>query len=307
VLRYGAGSLALALLAFVPWLPTLIHQASSTTAPWHYAPMLGASFPGALLGTDRVDAVFVIALTAGCVPLLARERRGGHDATAVLALITLIAAAALSALLASAFVPSWTARYLAPLLAPLLLLIAFGCARSGIVGLAVVLISCVFLANADSFVPTYKSDMKDVSGELAPRLSAGDLVLVGQPEQAPLAWYYLPSGLRFATALGPDPHPSYMNWDNAYRRLSRTDPARLVAALLAGLPAGHHLLYIRPLTEGERAWKPAWAALVRRRSAQLAEQLARSPSLTRVLGAWAPHDYRGSCCVASSAVMFVKR
>jgi hypothetical protein len=192
-------------------------------------------------------------------------------------------------------------------LAPLLLLIAFACARSGILGLAVVLISSAFLANAASFVPPYKSDMKDVSGELYPRLRQGDLVLVAQPEQAPLAWYYLPAGLRFATALGPDPDPSYTNWDNAYSRLVSADPARLVRSLVAVLPAGAHLLYIRPLTEGEQAWTPAWAALVRRRSAQLGEQLARTPSLRLVAGAWAPHNYRGSCCVASSALLFVKR
>ena len=307
VLRYGAASMGLVLLAFVPWLPTLIHQASSATAPWHYAPMLGANFPRSLFGTDRVDAIFAIAVTAGCVPLLARQRRGGKDATAVLSLIVVTAASALLALLSSVFVPAWTVRYLAPLIAPLLLLVAFACARSGIVGLAVVLISCAFLANAASFVPKYKSDMKDVSGELAPRLTPGDLVLVGQPEQAPLAWYYLPGGLRIATALGPDQHPSYMNWDNAYSRLSQTNPAKLVTALVSRLPAGQHLLYIRPLTEGEQAWSPAWATLVRRRSAQIAEQLARTPSLVPVLGAWAPHNYRGSCCVASSALLFVKR
>ncbi len=28
-------------------------------------------------------------------------------------------------------------------------------------------------------------------------LHPGDVVAVGQPEQTPLAWYYLPGGLRF--------------------------------------------------------------------------------------------------------------
>jgi hypothetical protein len=307
IVRYGAGSLALALVAYIPWMPTLIYQASNATAPWHYAPMLGANFPRSLLGTDRVDAIFAIAVIAGCVPLLARSQRGGRDATAILTLVVITSGAVLLALLASLFVPAWTTRYLAPVLAPLLLLIAFSCARSGILGLAVVLISCAFLANAPSFVPKYKSDMKDVSGELYARLRPGDLVLVGQPEQTPLAWYYLPAGLRFATALGADPHPSYMNWDNAYSRLAHADPARLVRALVASLPAGHHLLYLRPLTEGEQAWKPAWAALVRRRSAQLGAELTRTADLVPVPGAWAPHNYQGSCCVASSAILFLKR
>ena len=40
--------------------------------------------------------------------------------------------------------------------------------------------------------------MRDIAGEMAPLLHRGDLVIVGQPEQVPLAWYYLPAGLRFA-------------------------------------------------------------------------------------------------------------
>jgi hypothetical protein len=307
VARYGLLSLAIAGIAYLPWLPMLIHQATSATAPWHFAPLLGGNFPRSLLGTDRVDVVFLIALIAGCVPLLTRERRGSEDATAVLALLVIMAAAVLLAVLVSVQWPAWTSRYLGALLGPLLLLIAFGCARSGLVGLAVVLISCAFLANAASFVAPYKSDMRDVSGELAPRLSPGDLVLSAQPEQTPLAWYYLPGGLRFATSLGTDPHPEYMNWDNAYSRLLHTDPTRLVAQLLASLPAGHHLLYIRPMTEGELAWAPRWADLVRRRAAQLGTALAQSPSLEAVPGGWAPHAYRGSCCVASSAKLYVKR
>jgi len=201
----------------------------------------------------------------------------------------------------------WVARYFAPLLGALLLLATFLCARSGLVGLAVVLISCAFVANAASFVAPYKSDMSDISGELRHSLRPGDLVLSAQPEQTPLAWYYLPGGLRFATTLGPDSHPSYMNWDGAYSRLLHANPSRQLATLLSTLPSGHHLLYIRPLTEGQRAWSSEWAALVRRRAAQWGRLLASSPSLKAVPGAWAPHNYRGSCCIASNALLYVKR
>ena len=44
-----------------------------------------------------------------------------------------------------------------------------------------------FLANPGSFTPSYKTDMRDVAGELAPLLHRGDLVVIGQPEQTPLA------------------------------------------------------------------------------------------------------------------------
>jgi 4-amino-4-deoxy-L-arabinose transferase-like glycosyltransferase len=307
VARDGALSFAVAAVLFLPWLPTLLHQAASATAPWHYAPLLNSNFPRQLLGTDRVDALFAIAVTIGCVPLLSRRRRDSRDATAVLVLVLVVVVAVLLALLASVWVPAWTTRYLAPLVAPLLLLIAFSCARSGIVGLAIVLISCAFLANAYSFIAPYKSDMSDISGELASRLAPGDVVLVAMPDQAPLAWYYLDGGLRFATTLGPDPHPQYMNWADAYGRLRRAHPSTLIAGLLASLSPGQHLLYIRPLTEGARAWTSDWAMLVRRRAAQWGSLLARSPELVAVPGAWAPHNYRGSCCIASSAVLYVRR
>src|SRR5438270_889188 len=77
----------------------------------------------------------------------------------------------------------------------------------------------VFLANPASFTPQYKSDMRDVGAEMAPLLHPGDLVVVGQPEQTPLNWYYLPAGLRFASTIGPVSDPRYMNWVKALDRL----------------------------------------------------------------------------------------
>ena len=81
--------------------------------------------------------------------------------------------------------PSWVARYFASLVTPILLLATLGAARARVVG-AVALVLCVgFLANAGSFAPGYKSDMRDVAGEVGPLLHAGDLVVSAQPEQAP--------------------------------------------------------------------------------------------------------------------------
>ncbi len=77
--------------------------------------------------------------------------------------------------------------------------------------------------------------MRDVAGELAPLMRPGDLVLVGMPEQSPLAWYYLPAGLRYATTMGPVSDPSYMNWVNAYSRLKDTTPRTALNSLVAGM------------------------------------------------------------------------
>ena len=168
-------------------------------------------------------------------------------------------------------------------------------------------LAVVFLANPKSFTPQYKSDMRDVAGEIGSRLHQGDLVLVGQPEQTTLAWYYLPAGLRYANTAGGVANPTYMNWVDALHRLQHTNPQATLAALVASLRPGQRLLYVRPLTEGAQNWKAPWTALVRRRSAQWGALLAGDVAAGTLRPvATAPHNYRGACCVADSAVLYQK-
>jgi hypothetical protein len=148
--------------------------------------------------------------------------------------------------------------------------------------------------------------MRDLAGELAPYMRPGDLVLVGEPEQTPLAWHYLPAGLRFASTMGPVSDPSYMNWDNAYTRLADADPRATLDRLVASLKPGQRLLYARALTEGAKQWNPPWSRLVRRRGAQWGALISTDVQLRPIAGAIAPHNYRGSCCVADSAVVYAK-
>ena len=109
---------------------------------------------------------------------------------------------------------------------PLLLLIgALGAARARVIGLAVIVLIIAFNFDAASFVASYKSDLRDVNGELGSRLHAQDLVVVAQPEQMPLAEYYLPAGLRYASTIGPVTDPTYMNWSDAQTRLQNAAPA----------------------------------------------------------------------------------
>jgi hypothetical protein len=306
LVRDGALSFAAALILFAPWIPNLIFQIGHTTSPWHVGDFVGATFPSDLLGSDRVAATFAIAAAVAVLPLCARGARRTPDARAAWALIAIPVVAVLLARVSSLIAATWVTRYFAPLVAPLLLLAAFSCARAGIVGLGCVILSVAFLAHTASFTPKYKSDMRDVAGEVAPYMRPGDLVLVGEPEQAPLAWYYLPAGLRFATTMGPVSDPSYMNWDNAYTRLANADPRTTLARLVASLRPGQRLLYARPLTEGAKQWNPPWARLVRRRGAQWGALISADPHLEPIAGAIAPHNYRGSCCVADSAVVYAK-
>jgi hypothetical protein len=187
------------------------------------------------------------------------------------------------------------------------LLGALTSARARLVGVAAIVLCVAFLANPGSFAAAHKSDMRDVAGELVSLLHPGDLVVVGQPEQVPLAWYYLPAGLHFASTIGPVKDPTYMNWKNALGRLQAAVPSATLAPLVASLRAGQQLLYVRPLTEGAQNWKEPWTQLVRRRSAQwgaILQSDVAAGSLKPV--ARAPHNYPSACCVADSAILYRK-
>jgi hypothetical protein len=307
IVRDAGISFAAVLVLYLPWLPTTIYQLAHTTAPWHYTPLLGATVPSDLLGGERVDVTLLVAAIIGFAPLFTRSRRRTPEWTAMWTLIAIVLVGFALARVSSLVTPAWVARYFAPLIAPLLLISAFSSARAGVVGLAAILICVAFLADPKSFTPQYKSDMRDVAGEIGPLLHKGDLVVVGQPEQTTLAWYYLPGGLRYANTTGTVADPTYMNWVNALSRLQHANPQATLGPLVASLKPGQQLLYVRPLTEGAQNWQAPWTQLVRRRSAQWGAILTSDVAAgTLKPVAWAPHNYRGACCVADSAVLYKK-
>lgn len=306
LLRDAALSYGAAAILFAPWLPTFLYQASHTGDPWAPPPRLGAPvlISRDLIGGDRITAALVIATVIGFAPLVAKRLRRSRDATLLWTLLALPVGTLLLAWLASQITPAFVSRYFAPVLAGIVLLAAWGCARSGVVGLVAIGLSVVFVANVSSYTPSYKSDMRDVAGEVAPYLHPGDWVVSGQPEQIPLAYYYLPRGVRYASPIGQVRDPSYMNWVDALNRLRDAQPARALNPLLATLKVGQKVLFVRPLTEGVKNWGAPWTQLVRRRSAQWGAMLEADHTLKQV---WvAPHNYRGACCVADSAVLYEK-
>src|SRR6185437_8483046 len=178
LLRDAAFAFIGAGILYLPWVPNFLYQAKHTAAPWDSSPQFGApvQLSRNLLGGDRVS----IAL-----------------------------------LLASQITPAWVPRYFAPVLGAIVLLAAFGCSRAGVVGIVAIVFSVIFLINPSSYTPAYKSDMRDISGEMTPRMHSGDLVVSAQPEQIPLTWYYLRPNLRYASTIGPVSDPSYMDWIDA--------------------------------------------------------------------------------------------
>ncbi len=304
VLSFGAAA-----VLFLPWLPTLLYQATHTGSPWDTAPNFGApvQISRNLMGGDRATTALVLGASLGLAALFARSRRRSEEALSMWAMMILPIGTLGFGWIVSRFSPAWQYRYFAPVLAALLLLAAWGLARAKGVGLIALLLTVVFWANPASFTPQYKSDMRDVAGEMAPLLHRGDLVIMGQPEQAPLAWYYLPGDLRFADVTGPSTDPQSMNWVHALSRMQHANPQATLSPLIASLSPGQQILFVRPLTEGAQSWEAPWTQLLRRRSAQwgaILAILAASGTVKQV--AVAPHNYRGACCVADSAVLYQK-
>jgi mannosyltransferase len=305
--RDAALSFGCAAIVFVPWLPTAIDQLAHATNPWHYTPLMGATVPSQLLGSERVDVTLLVCVVIAVAPLAVRARRATPEAAMFWVLLAIPAVGLALGRIVGFFVPIWAWRFFAPIVAPLLLLGAFSTARARVVGVAAIIFCVAFLANAASFAPSFKSDMQDLAAEMNPYLHPGDLVVLGQPEQAPLAHYYLPANLRYASPMGSIRNPAVTDWMGAMTRMQDANPRATLSPLIASLKPGQQLLFVRPLTEGAKNWSAAWPALVRRRSAQWGQVLqADEANGTLKAVATAPHNYRSACCVASSAVLYQK-
>ncbi|HZE05586.1 MAG TPA: glycosyltransferase family 39 protein [Solirubrobacteraceae bacterium] len=304
VLTYvGAGVL------FLPWAPTLLFQAANTAAPWSNPPRFGAPIllSRGVLGGDRITMVLIVPAAIGIIPLLARRRRGSLEWTTAWTLLSLIVATLAIAWLESQIHPAFVVRYFAPIIGALLLLIAWGCARARLLGLVAVALAIAFLANPATYAPHYKSNMGQIAAQMSPLLRPGDQVVVGQPEETPLAWYYLPGGLRYANTAGIVSDPSYMNWVRAVQRIRHTSPQATLSTLVGRLRRGQAILFIRPLTEGAQNWQAPWTVMVRRRSAQWGQILTNDVSNGTLKPiAVAPDVYHAACCVANSAVLYQK-
>jgi hypothetical protein len=296
-----------AAILFVPWLPNFIFQSLHTAAPWNTSPRFGApvQIAQSVYGGATVAAILVIGAAVGYAGFFRKAERASEKAKIALILFMLVFFTLLLGWIASQITPAWNPRYFAPIVPAIMMFTAIGMSRAGVVGPLTLAVALIFLARPDTYAPQHKSDMQDIGGEMAPLLHPGDLVIVGQPEQTPLAYYYLPAGLRFSSTIGPVTDPSYVNWINALSRYRAATPAKVVPPMLNELKKGQQVLYIRPLTEGVQGWDAPWTSEIRTRSADWGRIIGEDKQLT--VEATAPHNYRGACCVADSAILYVKK
>lgn len=293
-----------AAVLYLPWVPTLLYQASHTGAPWANKPRLGVPIQIArdVLGGYGPAVALLLVGGFGLATVLrgdeAREKRSVLT-LAIIAVVTLGLAWLLSQLS-----PAWASRYFAAMLGPLILLAALGLARARTLGLVALACLCLFWIDPTEYVDGYKSDVRDIGAEVGAQMRPGDLVISGQPEQTPLVWYYMPGGLRYADTIGAVDDPRHMDWVDALDKLEAAQPREVLPSLLANLRPGQKVLFVRPLTEGVENWRAPWTQLVRRRSAQWGAILAGDTTLRQVQVA--PQFYRGASTVGNSAVLYEK-
>ena len=306
IFAYGGAA-----LLFLPWLPNFIYQMTHTAAPWDSSPRFGApvQLSRNLVGGDSITAVLAVTAAVGLSDFFVKRGRNTVQARVMWSLIAITVLTLGLAWLASQVTPAWVPRYFAPILASVLLLAVMGMSRAGVLGAIALVLSLIFVHSPTASAPAYKSDMQDIAAEFGPLMHPGDLVIVGQPEQTPLAYYYFPGGLKFANTMqGSDSQPSYMDWVHALDRYRRANPWKLLPPLLNGLKPNQQVVYIQPLTEGVLNWTSPWTSQIRLATAQWGEifdQYVRDKQLQPEY--WAPHNYHGAATVGNQAVLYKKR
>lgn len=310
MIKDAAMAYGVAVILFAPWIPNFIFQVVHTAAPWDNKPRFGAliQISQNVLGGVAISVALVFTAGIGYANLVTKRLRSTREAKIALMLLCLIVFTFMLAWIGSQMTPSWVVRYFAPVVPAILLLLGFGMSRAGVLTTIVLTFTFVFMARPHAFIPQYKSNMQNIAGEMDTYLRPHDLVIVGQPEETPLAYYYIGlRGLNWANTIGPVKDPSYMDWVNALARYRAANPEKVLPRMINALKPGQQVLYIRSLTEGEINWKAPWTTEVQDRSAQwgaILTNYVRRKQL--VVEAFAPHNYPGSCCVANSAVLYKK-
>ena len=206
----------------------------------------------------------------------------GHpnaERTAILALSIAAGVAILAAWLVSQVSPSWTTRYFAIVVGPLLVLAARGIVRAGRFGVAALVIIAFFWARYA--VQDNKENARAIAAGLG-TLHPGELVIATHPEQVPVLRYYLGSGLRFATTLGPVVDQQAFDWVDAVSRLRGTPPRPTLDRLIASVPKGQEFVVVTPVFRDYRAWRAKWTKLVWQKSQTWTALLQGDPNLRLV-------------------------
>ena len=282
-----AGASALVVVLWLPWVPSFLEQARNTAAPWAIRPQIGDFFadPSSALG-GTLGFVVAPLLAAGAWWTCRRRSIGDSQLARLLCAIGVLTA--LCGWVGAQIEPSWTVRYLAVIVAPLLMAAAGALAASH-QGRVVVVATCllltgwsvigVFLPNSNAEYA--KSNVAAVARAVAPRLAPGDVVVVTQTEQLAVLAHYLPKGLVYVTPTGRVSDPRVVDWRNLVNRLQQARVCSAVDPAVAALPVGAEVLEVNPVRD-LGATGSAWYLAVNAQVAAIDHMLATDPSLQAI-------------------------
>jgi hypothetical protein len=126
------------------------------------------------------------------------------------------------------------------------------------------------------------SNLKAASRVVGPRLQRGDVVIGLEPGQVTTLYYYLPSGMRYATVMGPVDDPGVIDWRDVVDRFERADTPQVVRDLVDSLPVGGHVVVAVPNFSKERNLT-RYFELVNYRGAQVGRLISNDPHLARLM------------------------
>jgi mannosyltransferase len=280
ILQDGALAFGGAVLAWLPWVPTLVFQARHTGAPWSIVPTPGDLSSGLSAVLGGLGPAIGLLLVAGTGLSHIIRRRRDVERLQLLMIACLGLGTLLLAWTVSQVSPAWAFRYLAVIVGPVLLLAGVGLARAGRQGVAALALVALLWV-PQGMTADAKTTEKNVLSEMEPFLGRGDIVVSTHPERMTVLDYYLPRGLTYVTSLGPVSDPRYMDWRDVLDRLREARASKTIGPTLEKLNAGKDILLVRPVTENSSSWKAPWTALVRRRSSQWARLLREDPRFVR--------------------------
>jgi mannosyltransferase len=317
-LRRTVAYLVVVVLAYLPWVPSLLWQIRYTGAPWAPRPAVldffadpvwvgvGLSFPVVIGGL--LVAMMAIRRARLRGEPLDLSMAGGDGATRPAPIAeepaaqrwrrlvrSPLATGWLAAVLVGVlgfifgqFVHSWTPRYLGVGLVPAVVLLAATFVATPLgrrcvrwVALAMALTAVPVLINPSGAADS-KSNIATVDRELGANLRPGDLVITPALSEMPAIAYYLPPGLRYATPLGVLPDPMVVNWERLPSRLSAADPTTDLAGVLRSVPVGGQLLLINTLGAGDTQTPAAYKGTVQAETVAVNVDLFQDTDFTQV-------------------------
>ncbi len=281
VIIYGAIG-----LLYLPWVPSLLKQASSTGAPWSIVPGFGELFSAVVVPFGyEWTGVVLAAITAAAALVIARRDRPGDGTTvrAALMLALMILGTGVLAWTVSHVSPAWSLRYLAVSVGPALLLAGLVLARIPTVGAAVLCLLAITWAQPLEERVRQKSNVAQVAA-LAAQAQAtrpGDVVISPHPEQLPVISHYMGGAPRYATSLGWQADTRVFDWRHALERLQDAQSDDVWATMKPSVKSGQKVVLAIPILRSA-SWRAPWTWLVRKRALDWQTTLDADPDLIRV-------------------------